>query len=246
MVADRLSKYGALNTHDVLKFAAIMLMLVDHVGLYFFPEDLTLRAIGRACVPIWFFFIGAYKPSKFGIEILLYAIFIDFITMVIPEISFGNLNILFSIIIVRLLIGLCEKYELHKKTLLIPVLLAILFYPISVAIFSYGSIGFLFAFMGYLYRVGCEKNRFYAYSFSAMGIFLFLQISAFHFGFFDAVTCVALTSISMLALLRYDLKKIGLKLPKLIEKPVMILARYSLEFYALHLTIFMLIFSWIH
>ena len=34
----KFSRYGSLNTHDLLKFVALIGMTVDHVGMYVFPE----------------------------------------------------------------------------------------------------------------------------------------------------------------------------------------------------------------
>ena len=43
---------------NALKLIAAALMLVDHIGLFFFPSALWLRAIGRLSFPIFAFFIA--------------------------------------------------------------------------------------------------------------------------------------------------------------------------------------------
>src|SRR5690606_26082911 len=47
-----------VTSYDLIKSAAIILMVVDHLGAFFFPENDWLRAAGRLCVPLWFFLIG--------------------------------------------------------------------------------------------------------------------------------------------------------------------------------------------
>ena len=59
MIFQRLTKYGTqANSHDWLKAIAILLMVVDHVGVYFFPDEYLYRFVGRFSFPIFFFLIG--------------------------------------------------------------------------------------------------------------------------------------------------------------------------------------------
>ena len=59
MIFQRLTKYGTqANSHDWLKAIAILLMVVDHTGVYFFPDNYLYRFIGRFSFPIFFFLIG--------------------------------------------------------------------------------------------------------------------------------------------------------------------------------------------
>jgi hypothetical protein len=46
------------NYQDLLKLIAIFVMVVDHLGVYFFPDITTLRIIGRYAMPIFGFFVG--------------------------------------------------------------------------------------------------------------------------------------------------------------------------------------------
>ena len=47
-----------ITSYDLLKTFAVVIMLIDHIGAYFFPEVLWWRAIGRIGFPIWFFLVG--------------------------------------------------------------------------------------------------------------------------------------------------------------------------------------------
>jgi hypothetical protein len=51
------SSYGFLSAGK-LKLLACILMVIDHIGFYFFPESILLRAIGRLAFPIFAFFIA--------------------------------------------------------------------------------------------------------------------------------------------------------------------------------------------
>ena len=49
---------------DFIKTFAVICMIIDHIGFYFFPDFLWLRAVGRlGGVPVWFFLIG-YALSR--------------------------------------------------------------------------------------------------------------------------------------------------------------------------------------
>ena len=47
-----------LTSHDLLKAFAVIIMVIDHAGYYFFPDQEWWRAIGRIGFPIWFFLVG--------------------------------------------------------------------------------------------------------------------------------------------------------------------------------------------
>lgn len=49
-----LKKFRILNT-DSLKFLAAVFMVVDHIGLMFFPHELLFRIIGRLSMPLFAF-----------------------------------------------------------------------------------------------------------------------------------------------------------------------------------------------
>ena len=48
----------AVFTGNFLKCVAAVLMLIDHVGVMFFPDALILRILGRPALPIFAFFIA--------------------------------------------------------------------------------------------------------------------------------------------------------------------------------------------
>ena len=62
-----------------LKFLAIVLMTVDHVGLLLFPTHRILRAIGRLAFPIFAFQIGVgfkhtHSKEKYILRMILFAL----------------------------------------------------------------------------------------------------------------------------------------------------------------------------
>ncbi|WP_375327482.1 TraX family protein [Candidatus Tisiphia endosymbiont of Nemotelus uliginosus] len=46
------------NYQDFLKTVAILTMLIDHLGYYFFTEYQSMRCVGCFSMPIFCFFVG--------------------------------------------------------------------------------------------------------------------------------------------------------------------------------------------
>ncbi|ABE04776.1 F pilin acetylation protein TraX [Rickettsia bellii RML369-C] len=41
------------NYQDLLKTLAIIAMIIDHIGLYLYPDLIILRIIGRTAMPVF-------------------------------------------------------------------------------------------------------------------------------------------------------------------------------------------------
>ena len=54
---------SSITSYDILKTFAVLTMIIDHIGLYFFPDEMWWRVIGRLSFPVWLFLIG-YAQSR--------------------------------------------------------------------------------------------------------------------------------------------------------------------------------------
>lgn len=73
---DVLKRVRILNT-NALKFLAAALMLVDHIGLMFFPQELLWRIVGRLSMPLFAFALSEgcrYTKNKTKHFCLLFAL----------------------------------------------------------------------------------------------------------------------------------------------------------------------------
>ena len=93
----------AITSYDLLKALAVALMIVDHLGFYFYPDILWLRIIGRLSAPIWFFLIG-YAHRRDVPRILWAGGLILTISGLAAGQSLFPLNILFMLGLARLVI----------------------------------------------------------------------------------------------------------------------------------------------
>ena len=66
--------------NDTLKLVAILSMLTDHIGLFFFPQIEIFRVVGRIAFPLFAFgvAVGCYYTKnikKYTIRLLVFALF---------------------------------------------------------------------------------------------------------------------------------------------------------------------------
>jgi len=86
---------------DILKSVALLIMIIDHLGYYFFPDQILWRAIGRAGLPVWFFLAGYSRPTRLWEPSLILG---GSLICLAKVMFFGQalpLNALFSILIVH-------------------------------------------------------------------------------------------------------------------------------------------------
>lgn len=146
--------------HDLLKTLALVLMIIDHLGLFFWPEATWLRAIGRASAPIWLFLVGYNQKSTLSPDLLAGAA-----VMAISQGLFMGtwlpLNILCSIMVVRLLLPLAP-FVLASVRLgsYMPVVLSLLLVMVlpTALWWEYGPFAILFAAWGWWLRTAQQEN----------------------------------------------------------------------------------------
>ncbi len=98
------------NYQDVLKCLAIVTMILDHIGLYFFETTIFLRIIGRLAMPIFVFFAGynfTKSPSK---EIFIYGILLELITQVLVVNASSQIIINIIYTLIKIVLGFTFFY----------------------------------------------------------------------------------------------------------------------------------------
>ncbi len=131
-----------------IKLVAIILMVIDHVGLLFFPQILLFRAVGRLAFPLfaWFLANGAYyskNTQKYLTRLFLFALVaqIPFILMNrLNDPSFWELNVLFTLFLGLAAIVLMKKSKIILISILIVVISAGLADVLNT---DYGAMGVL-------------------------------------------------------------------------------------------------------
>jgi hypothetical protein len=141
-----------LTSYDLLKSLAVILMICDHVGFFFFPEEMWFRTLGRLCLPIWFFLIGYAQsdeiPKKFWIGGgIVVAFSLAAGQFLLP------LNILFTMALMRKYRNGIMHCALSSPQALRGMffILLLLSFP-SALLVEYGSLAMLIALVGFIAR----------------------------------------------------------------------------------------------
>ncbi len=141
-----------LTSYDLLKALALILMIIDHVGHHFYPDEMWFRIIGRLCIPIWFFLIGYAKTTE-----ITKSLWVGGVIVAISAIISGQfllpLNILFTIIIFRYIRQGTVMRSFYSPDGLrgMYFILLLLTLP-SAVLFEYGTSAMLFVLIGYMVR----------------------------------------------------------------------------------------------
>lgn len=232
------NKYGKkVNQCDFLKFIALILMIIDHVSLYFMEDNQLLRAIGRSSAPIWFFFVGYFYAHKDGR--LLYSLAVlDYIAAVSFNCSDGRLGILFTIIISRYFMQQIDGAKINIYSLILVLAFLILLLPISIRFFEYGTVVILFSLTGFLNK---KKSKYFQYVFFLSAVlYVFMQQAVFDFLAQNLIVFISIFMPILYSLFHFKLKETH-ALPEGSNKAVRFLARNSLFMYFFHVNFFRLI-----
>ena len=237
-------KYGpALTTHDMFKFFAIAVMIIDHTGYIFFPEEHWWRAVGRLCVPIWMFFAGYARPKEFPNQLIVLGAL-----LVLTDWGVGErilpLNIFATIILCRLFVDYAESLTQDAMALATMLTISLVLLPLTVFLFEYGSQVFPLALAGFY----CRYYRGQWLASVSLGlawlIFCGMQTMTFEFSAIQSGFVFAGCGVVCLILHRYELKPLPHTEGRAYTAPVAFIARNSHYVYTLHLIAFLLAREW--
>lgn len=112
-----------------LKMIAIFAMLIDHVGLVFFPDILLFRVVGRLTAPIMAFFIAEGYSKTRDLKKYELRLFVFALISILPyKLLFGGspFNILFDLLLGLLIIEFSQWLKKDYQKWILVILVAIL------------------------------------------------------------------------------------------------------------------------
>ena len=252
---NRFNLYGKeATTHDVIKWIALIIMTIDHIGAYLYPDALWLRAIGRITFPVWFFLVGYSKHQKIdhyfiGIAMLVSIASAGSFYTIFPQ------NALVSIIFCRLFIRFLQKkgaeFTFKKLWLIVFIAANPIVFFLLYNTFEYGSLAICYALMGHLVRLhndGHSTSRstslFYLFIYV---LFIAAQFSVYPFDLAQKIFVVVGTAAVVWYLSRYTVRPV----PTLSSMPALrgfitFTSRYSLEYYLVHRAAFQIASLWVN
>ena len=242
---------NAITNLDIIKTFAVICMIIDHIGYYFFPDMNWLRAVGRlGGAPIWFFLIGYAASRDIPNRCLIGA-------LILAALDFGlfrevlPFNVIVTIIAVRFCIDHVMGLVLRTRYLfwLAMILLALFYIPTNM-VTEYGTLAVMCAIVGYMVRHKgrlindsfLTKYDYYgAYGFMVCAVTI-LQISVFSFSsaqslvLFLAVACITYVLVTMKPATYPQIKD------ETTNKVLKFCGRRTLDIYVAHLVVFKITF----
>lgn len=148
-----LHRYGSnINSYDVAKFLAIFFMILDHLGFFIFMDTPELRGLGRMAFPIFFFLIGYSHDNKRSWNLLILGLGVTFYRGMIAG-MWEPFDILVTAFFSKMALRFFVRKDMLDDFQLFATYFILLIWHIAILmIFSYGSLGVMFAICGYLKR----------------------------------------------------------------------------------------------
>ncbi len=247
-------RYGtAVNSHDLVKVAAVAAMVIDHAGWLFVDNNIWMRIVGRMAAPLFFFLVGYSGSYRFKRELLALGVAlsaISFLTSTANGIAAAlPLNILLSFVLIKLILDHFDPAAQSSGRLmtLLAILLAISV-PTFAATVEYGSLGLCYAIGARLLSRGHPLARFWI----ATTVVVHFLFSTVQFLLWDAAVPPSMLPFAMmgmaaafgavlLILLNYRFRSFGIK-AAWIRVPALLVSRYSLQIYFFHLAAFLIVY----
>jgi hypothetical protein len=236
----------AVTSYDILKTSALVFMVIDHIGAYFFPDNLELRALGRICVPVWLFLIGYARSRHIDKTLIGCAVVTTLVDMAAVQ-NFHGLNILWTIMLLRLTLNPLMRWIDDNLLILAGiVLMCFALAPMTRLIFDYGTMGYILAIWGfYTRRFINDKTQdpFFALAYGAIAMILFTLVEQNMFAFDASETALLiLGNLGVFYALAIWLPQQETALdwpdvPLWVKKPLSFLGHHTLAFYVFHLVL---------
>lgn len=133
----------------LLKLVAVVFMLVDHVGLLLFDNNIIMRILGRLSFPIFAFclsngFIYTSSVKKYSIRLFVFAVISQIPYMFISD----NLNIFFTLLLSLMFLYSYEYFDNKIFSYFLMFYILLMSYFLKV---DYGCYGVLLVFLFYRY-----------------------------------------------------------------------------------------------
>ncbi len=239
---------SSVTSYDLLKTLAVLLMLVDHVGFYFYPDNEWFRVVGRMSFPIWFFLVGYARSREISLPLVAGAVILT-VANFVAGMPILSLNVLVTIMLIRLALDPLMHYARQGRAALAQVMTVLLLLALPSGIFlEYGTIGLAFAMFGYIVRHRDDVTRdmggrdvvfaFMAACYIGYGL---LQQAVFGFSV-DAFPVMG-AGVLVICLLLMRFRPVvyvaaSARIPAPLSAPVRWMGRHTLAIYVIHLLAF--------
>ena len=131
-----------------MKIIAIITMIIDHVGLFYFHEYIILRVIGRIAMPIFTILAGYNFKGKLRLSILYYGSILYLIQLFIIVPSITMMNILIPIFLGQVFLKIFSRYLDNFYFSLFWIILLFYLFPLTYQKLDFGTMSILYMLGG--------------------------------------------------------------------------------------------------
>ena len=152
--------HHSVDNSDWLKTAAIILVIIDHIG-YFFIEDADWWSVlGRLAAPCFFFLLGYAKTRQVPLHWIWLGIILTLLDSWNMDWVWVTPNILFSLAFIRIIRPYVQIFIQNYGWLAFAFLVSLLFaiLPITANLVDYGAEGWLWALFGLYQRLYIDSK----------------------------------------------------------------------------------------
>lgn len=238
-----------LTSYDLLKTFAVLTMIVDHVGYYFFPEEMWWRAFGRMSAPVWLFLVGYALSRDFSLKLWMSAAVLVIISGLLGY-SPIPLNILVTIIFLRWIQDYVAHTALRTVTgfCVITLLIAILDIPMMLVV-DYGAVSLSIVLFGIAMRRAHDQKIQFDGAPIMVGVtgWLLYNIAMnISFPFVSEQRYSVLFGTAAVFVILYLFKpavytRISLEIPTLFTAIIQFCGRRTLEIFVVHIVLFQIL-----
>ncbi len=235
---------SSITSYDLLKTFAVVIMVVDHVGAYFFPDQLWWRSIGRIGFPVWFFLVGHASGRDLPLKLIIGA-FLLMLGNFMAGMPIFPLNALVTIGVIRLLIDPVMERGLSAQKHLWGIAAMLMFLTLPSGLFTeYGTMALITAMFGYMVRHRDKINDdVLIFRFMVFALVTFIILQQITFGFTPSQFLFMAIGTAMVRLGLYYFQP--QTFPKLTDilggaatYVIQLCGRKTLEIYVVHLLAF--------
>ena len=227
--------YLALNSHHVWKMVALLCMTLDHVGSYLLVDNLWLRAVGRMAFPIFLFLVGHALVYRVRRNTIYWAVGMLLINPFLGNAVFP-FNVLVTIIGCQWLLAQVEQRDWFVRFPWTLVVGCVALWVPSVVFSEFGSIGFLYALMGYAVRSG-KINSVAGYAVTTLAFAGLLGGMSLTYDFTMLQMLVATLGVTLVTILLVNFTHrpvAWVGVPDWAKHVGYFLSRHSMQYYVLH------------
>ncbi len=220
---------------------AIAFMVVDHIGMYLLDNNIWLRLAGRGAAPLFYFLVGYAGKVHVNFWLCFYGIILTLSNYLINGTM--QVNILLSFIALHyafIYVDAAKINTLGRIGLFIVCSVGTVFVYNTI---EYGLLGFLIAYSARF--IALKEKHADLWLISALVIYYLWECLYFQF----TASIAMLTAFGVLVLFLYivmsQFRQTTLPCPRFLVPMLLLLSRYSLEVYFMHL-ILLQAYSFLH